>query len=33
MYLNRSVVRVTAVDDDAVGLSLNVSIFVFGTPF
>ena len=28
MYLNGSVVRVTAVDDDAVGLSLNVSILV-----
>ena len=33
MYLNGSVVRVTTVDDDSVGLSLNVSIFVFGTPF
>ena len=33
MYLNGSVVSVTPVDDDAVKVSLNVSIFIFGTPF
>ena len=33
MYLNGSVVRVTAVDDDAVKLSLMVLIFVFATLF